>query len=406
MGVMVDVGDHYRDVMDLGAPRTPTTVTIAEASGLVLAQKCAARVPIPPFTNSAMDGFALRSKDVHPGHALPVVADIPAGSTTRRTLPPGAAIRVMTGAPLPEGADSVLIMENTQHPELTMLPQPPAEIIPTIFPHPGDHIRAAGEDVTLGHPVMTAGEVLTPAHIGALVGLGYQEVTVHPRVKVGVMSTGSELQEPGEHLAYGKIPDSNSYLLSAALSQAGAEVIQRSLYSDNPASFLSAFDALVSRCDLVITTGGVSAGAFDVVKAALQDRGEIFRKVSMKPGKPQGFGLVGTTPVLCFPGNPVSAFVSLHLFGLPLLRKLQGQHPHHFDALFESARAGGSWAHTPGRTQFLPAYLHENTATPTATGGGSHLITSLPQARCLIQVPPEAERINPGDSLRILRLRL
>ncbi|MCI6573854.1 MAG: molybdopterin molybdotransferase MoeA [Actinomycetaceae bacterium] len=406
MAELKSIEQHYRDVMGMGAAIPAKSVPLWEADTLVLAEDVQARYAIPPFTNSAMDGFAVRAADVVPGHTVALQADVPAGSTSSLELRPGTAIRIMTGAPLPAGADAVLTVENTEGGQsANMQPELPAAIVPTARVNVGENVRSAGEDVAPGDCVFSAGTVLSGAHIGALAALGYGAVRVHPRVNVGVLATGSELTEPGVSLCSGHIPDSNSYMVAAMLAEHGAVPDRRGEYSDSVGRFLDVFDDLVHSNDCVITTGGVSAGAFDVVKAALRERGLHFEKVKMQPGKPQGWGLVDGKPVLCLPGNPVSVFVSMQLFGLPLLDILQGKEPHSFESLFAWAVAGTDWKHKLGRTQFLPAVLGDDGVLPASRGGsGSHLIGSLPQAELLAVTPADQEWMRAGDAVRVLWL--
>lgn len=408
MAELKSVAQHYADVMDMGAAVPVADIPLQEAHSLRLAADVYSRYAIPPFTNSAMDGFAVRAGDVRPSVALTVRADVPAGDVARigHEWQPGTAVRVMTGAPLPAGADAVLIVENTEGGQCAnMQPEPPTQIVPTAEVRSGAHVRLAGEDMAAGDLAFTAGTLLTAAHIGALAALGYGSARVYRRVRVGVLATGSELAAPGEPLQPGHIPDSNSYMVAALLTERGAQVQRRSEHSDIEAGFIDVFDELVATNDLVITTGGVSAGAFDVVKAALRGRGVHFEKVKMQPGKPQGWGVVNGTPVLCLPGNPVSVFVSMQLFGLPLLKILQGEAAQSYDSCFGEAVAGAQWRHKVGRTQFLPAVVGADGVEPaTAGGSGSHLIGSLPKAKLLAVTPADQELVRAGERVKVLWL--
>ncbi|AWE41595.1 gephyrin-like molybdotransferase Glp [Actinobaculum sp. 313] len=361
---MKEVAQHFADVLSLGRPLAVTEVPLAQARGLTLGADVPARLPIPPFTNSAMDGFAIRAADVHPGISLPVVGDIPAGATTPPRLRPGTALRIMTGAPLPPGADAVLQVELTENPSRNMRADPPPQIVPTAVITAGMHIRRAGEDVVAGATAFHAGTVLTPAHLSALAALGYASAPVHTRPRVGVLTTGDELRAPGADLLPGQIPDSNSLLVAQLVEEHDAVARVHHWAGDEPTAFSADLDELAMDVDLILTTGGVSAGAFDVVKAALAHRGVLFEKVGMQPGKPQGWGVLqagGATamqrrsvPILCLPGNPVSVFVSMQLFALPLLDKLLGRAVTPYEEMFQPARAAAGWERKPGRVQFLP----------------------------------------------------
>lgn len=445
-----DISRHYADVMALGGALPAVRIPIGEARGLVLAEDAVARFAIPPFTNSAMDGFALRVEDVTVGEPLTVVGDIPAGCTDIPDLQPGTTLRIMTGAPLPTGADAILQVELTENASANMLPEAPTQIVPTAIPGAGEHIRYAGEDIAAGALAFATGTVLTPAHLAALVALGHADVAVHARPRVGVVTTGDELRAPGEELAPGQIPDSNSVLVAQLAEETGAVPKTFACHTDTPESFLAGLRALADGVDLIVTTGGVSAGAFDVVKAALLSEGVVFDKVAMQPGKPQGFGTVADStgrrvPIICLPGNPVSVFVSWQLFGRPLLDSLFGRPVPEYEDLFWPDIAGVSWSRKAGRTQFLPCVrvgagaggLVGGGATgvwvcgdaadgglvddrldggvsgdraigvgpATAGGSKSHLIAALPLATGLARVPAEVADVNEGDLVDVMWFR-
>lgn len=434
-----DISRHYADVMALGTPLPTRRVPIGEARGLVLAEDATARFAIPPFTNSAMDGFALRVEDVTVGEPLAVTGDIPAGCTDIPDLEPGTTLRIMTGAPLPAGANAILQVELTEDPSTNMLPHPPARIVPTAIPASGEHIRYAGEDIAAGALAFAVGTALTPAHLAALVALGHADVAVHARPRVGVVTTGDELRAPGEEIVPGQIPDSNSVLVTQLAAEAGATPETFACHTDTTDSFLTGLRALADGADLIVTTGGVSAGAFDVVKAALLSEGVTFDKVAMQPGKPQGYGTVADStgrhvPIICLPGNPVSVFVSWQLFGRPLLDLLFGRAVPKYEEMFRPDVAGVSWSRSAGRTQFLPcvrvgdgaggwvddrpdggatggwvsnaADMNANGVGPATTGGSkSHLIAALPLATGLARVPAEVANVNEGDPVDVMWFR-
>lgn len=294
---------------------------VPDALGRVLAGPVAAGEPLPAFDNSAMDGYAVRAADIRtatPGApvTLPVDGDIPAGAAAG-SLEPGTARRIMTGAPLPEGADAVVEVEATDAGTTTVEIREARE--------PGSFVRPAGSDVAVGTKVLASGALLGAAQVGALVALGHTEVECRRRPRVLVCSTGSELAADPDPAA-GQIRDSNGPMLAAAVTEAGAQAVRRRWVADDVPAFLGLLDDELAAgpIDLVLTSGGVSAGAYEVVKEALGPAGVEFTKVAMQPGMPQGAGRYGGVPVVCLPGNPVSALTSFEVFVRPALRRLAG----------------------------------------------------------------------------------
>lgn len=394
---MISVEEHLAAVVALASPLEPDAVAIGAGIGRVLAEDVLARVSVPPFDNSAMDGFAVRAADVAATPArLPVVADIPAGATGRFAIGPGEAARIMTGAPMPEGADAVVPVEDSDQPSG---PSPLPEFVELRRAvAPGRNVRRRGEDTEAGVPVLAAGETLTAEAAAAAASVGWGEVRLRRRARVAVLATGDELVAPGGGLAHGQIPDSNSVLLAGLVRRFGAEVFFARAVGDDPAEFRSAL-AEAAVADAIVTSGGVSAGAFEVVRQSVD--GEVdFRKVAMQPGKPQGAGTVQSAdgrrvPMLCLPGNPVSVSVSAHVFLRPLLDVLHGRVRPTF-AL--SGRAAVGWSSPEGRRQFVPVVFDGVTVTPThALGSGSHLIASLHRANALAVVAEEATRVEAGE---------
>ena len=295
------------------------TIPYTEAVGRVLAEPVAALEDIPPFPNSSMDGFAVRSADVaQPGALLEVIADLPAGQVAEATVGEGQAIRIMTGAPLPEGADAVVRVEDTE--------MEGEKVRIGVAVPPGNYVRPAGGDVALGDRILEPGLRLTPVEVGVLTTLGVVEVTVGRRPRVAVLSTGDELAFPETRsLEPGMIRDSNRPMLVALVAEAGAEAIDLGRVPDDAQALRDALDRGAAEADVIVTSGGVSMGDYDVTKLVLRhDAGVDFISVAMKPGKPLAFGHIGGTPFFGLPGNPVSVLVSFEQFLRPALLAMQG----------------------------------------------------------------------------------
>jgi len=315
--------EETRDAILGAVPRLPVEpCAIADAVGLVLAEDVITAEAVPPFANTAMDGYALRAADTDGASEdapvrLRVVGELPAGHAPTAPVGPGEAIRIMTGAPMPDGADAVMMVERTARDgDDGVLVQAVAKT--------GDHIRLPGGDLEAGQVVFTAGTVLGPAHVGVLASVGAHVVPVYRRVRVGVLSTGDELVEQGA-LAPGQIRDSNRPMLLALAAAAGAEVIDLGLARDDEDLIVSVLEDAFTRCDAVLTSGGVSVGDYDFVKAALDRFGQLeWRQIAIKPAKPLAFGIVQGVPVFGLPGNPVSSLVSFELFARPALRSMMG----------------------------------------------------------------------------------
>jgi molybdopterin molybdotransferase len=383
--------------------RPAVTVALSEAQGLVLAEDVVAQLALPVFDNSAMDGYAVRAEDTSgatPEHpvVLPVAEDIPAGRTDQLTLQPGTAHRIMTGAPLPAGATAIVPVEDTDGGVDAVAILRPRE--------PGKHIRRAGEDVATGTTVLRRGQVVTPAVLGLAAALGLAGLIVIPRPRVLVISTGSELVTPGTALQPGQIYESNSIMLAGAVREAGADVIAVATAEDDVAQFSSILDRYAANSDLIITSGGVSAGAYEVVKDAFGregiqgDQGVEFVKVAMQPGMPQGIGRVAGTTIVTLPGNPVSALVSFEVFIRPVLRAAMGlpdpERPHRTAVLAESLTS------PRGKRQFRRAILDADTGSVTSYGPpASHHLRWLASANGLLDIPENVVEVSAGTQLQV-----
>ena len=390
----VTPGAHRTVALD--GPAWPCTLL-----GSVLAADVTSTLAWPSFTNSAMDGYAVRAADLAQatGPGLPVAGDVAAGDTRVLTLVPGTAWRIMTGAAVPWGADSIVPVEVTDA---------GVEHVRVTGPAPAHrHLRHAGEDVAAGDVVLPAGTRLGPHHVAVLASCGRTAVEVVARPKVLVLSTGDELVPAGRPLQHGQIHDSNGPMLAALVQAAGAEVLGVAHVRDDEGAVAEALADAIADADAVITTGGVSAGAFDVVKSALLEAGEVtFDKVAMQPGKPQGFGLLGErrVPVFTLPGNPMSTLVSFHVFVLPALRCMAGAAP----APPLRGVADQGWRSPAGRAQFARVSVRRDGAgrirvVPNARQGSHHL-GELAWADALAVVPADVEHVEAGDELDVIML--
>lgn len=402
---LLTVEEHRARILAAIEPLPAFPQPLMEALGLALAEDVAAEVALPSFDNSAMDGYAVRREDVvtatdaTPVH-LPVVGEIGAGQGGLLALPPGTAAKIMTGAPVPAGADSVVPYEWTD--------RGVAQVRITAAPRLGQHIRPMGEDVAVGDVLVSEGTVLGPRHLGLLAAVGRAAVRSRPRPRVVVVSTGSELRDPGTPLGRDSIYDGNSYLLAAAARRAGALAYRVGIVPDEPHAFLDALHDQLVRADLVVTSGGVSQGDYDVVKEALSGLGTVwFGGIRMQPGKPQGFGHVGVdrTPILTLPGNPVSSYVSFEQFVLPAIRKLMGRAPYARPTV--PARLTHAISSSDGRQQLVRAEYGVDAGGAYAApvgGHGSHLIGDLASSNALVVVPEDVTSVEAGATVQVLRL--
>jgi molybdopterin molybdotransferase len=403
---MQSVDSYLSEVLAAIRPLPPRELGLDEAGGAVLTQDVAAAWPLPPFDNSAMDGYAVVAADVTAAAperpvTLPVLAEVAAGDTGRHELAAGGCIKIMTGALLPPGADAVVPVEWTDG--------APAggQVAITRPAEPGHAIRRTGGDAAAGDVLLTAGTRLGPVQLGLLAAAGLGTVTARPRPRVTLISTGNELAEPGRPVTPGQIWESNSRMLAAAASQAGFVARRHPIVPDDKATVLAVIEEALAGADVLVTTGGVSMGGeHDVVKAALAGLGTVgFRKVAMQPGMPQGFGMVGPdgTPIFTLPGNPVSAYVSFLLFVRPAASVFQDLHPER--PVSGRAVLAGSVRSPAGRRSFLRGILDRSAGTVTPVSGqASHQLASLARANALVIVPEPVSELPEGSEVDVLEL--
>lgn len=471
MGTMQAPEAYVAELLAALEPLPAVVLPLAEAHGLILAEDAAAALPVPPWTNSAMDGYAVRAADAAGADQSPVVlpvdGDVPAGAVPA-PLGPGTAQRIMTGAMLPEGADAVVRVEDTdQEPGPRPLPE---RVEIRAAPRPGLNVRRAGENVGVGDPVLGAGAVLSAAALSALASTGTGSVRAVPRARVAVVSTGAELVDPGAALPAGSIPDSNSVLLAGLVVEHGAALASVARSADTAASLAGALTAAAASADLIVTSGGVSAGAFDPLTMLAEDRAALdqdgaagaairlhFARVAMQPGKPQGHGTVRAddgreVPLIMLPGNPVSVLVSFRTIVAPALARLMGHDgvggtggasgsgggpgagplPRAGTRPPVRARAAEAWKTAGERRQYIPvrfvpapvgaaapgAATAETAPRPSdgavgpaywvapthRLGSGSHLVASLPAAQALAVVAAGTPAVGVGDEVRLIAL--
>jgi molybdopterin molybdotransferase len=400
-----NVDQHLADILATIEPIAPLDLQLLDAHGCMLAEAVVSEVDLPPFDNSSMDGYAVRVADVAGASEaspvkLPVVGDIAAGSQAAYTVQPGLTVRIMTGAPVPTGADAVVPLEWTDGGL--------AGVTITRAAAAGANIRRRGEDVKVGDLVLDVGTRLGPGQLGLLAAVGRDRVKVRPRPRVVIISTGSELVEPGQPTSSGQIHESNSYILTTAAREAGAIAFRVGIVKDDPRQFLDTIEDQLIRADLVMTSGGVSVGAYDVVKEVLSRLGTVtFEQIAMQPGKPQGFGTVGpdSTPIITLPGNPVSAFVSFEVFVRPMIRRMLGVET--LERPVVSAKCIGGLRSPAGRRQYARGWLdvEDGHYVVTPIGGqGSHLVGDLAHSNSLIVVAEDVTQVADGAAVDVMVL--
>lgn len=399
---MIPLEEARRYVLERVRPLDAHRVPLADAAGRVLAEPVVAAEQVPPFANTAMDGFAVQAADTTEAPVvLSVVGTIAAGDSFSGSVGPGQAARIMTGAPLPDGSDAVVMVERTVFDDAALTVEVGVAV------EPGNHVRAAGEDIQIGDVVAEAGVTLTPGHLGVLASVGIHEVSVVRRPRVGVVSTGDELVDDRRPLNPGEIRDANRHTLLALVAASGWEAVDLGIVADDPDQLRAVFGDAAERCDAILSSGGVSMGAFDYVKVILDELGEMrWMQIAIKPAKPFAFGCIGDTPVFGLPGNPVSSMVSFEVLARTALERMAGNASADLDLLW--AVSEDSLGHgADGKTHLLRVEGRRDDQgqwrVRRAGGQGSHQLTAMARANALA-FSPDGQAIEPGDNVQILLL--
>ena len=399
---LVPLSEHLQSVISAVQPLAPIGLALLDAAGCTIATDVVAHEDVPAFDNSAMDGYVVAG-DVDEDW-LDVTGEIAAGDEPMVSVEPGTAVRIMTGAQIPPGGTTVVPVEDVD--------EDGDRIRVRQAPSPGAHIRRTGEAVQAGETVLDAGTVLDAANIGMLAALGHAYVSVFPQPRVVIVSTGEELTDPGVERGPGAIYDANSYVLTVLARQTGAVTMRRMIPSDDQQVLRQTIEDLLPHADLLVTTGGVSAGRYDLVKVVLAELGDVrFTKVGMRPGMPQAFGVIEADPdrfIPCFglPGNPVSAYVSFEVFVRPVIRRLQGRRD--LSRPRVSATLEAPMPSVANKVEFVRVALRrrdgEWQARPTGDQG-SGILRSLVEADGLAEVPADRDRMDVGERVLVHLLR-
>lgn len=398
---MLDVDAARERILEAFEPLETIQVPVADAFGMVVASDLYAPHPLPRFHNSAMDGYAVRHADVRQVPVvLPVVGEVRAGDAGDEPLPAGTAVRIMTGAPVPPGADAVVPVEDTEGSD--------AEVMITVQPGPSAHIRPAGDDIGEGDTAVPAGAELGAGELALIASLGLSPVEVHRRPRIAILSTGDELVAPEAEPGPGKIRDSNSVALRALVMEAGGTAELIGPIPDDRAAVHEAILGATEKADLIVSSGGVSVGKYDFVKEVIEELGSLeFWRVAMQPGKPVVSGRVGSVPFLGLPGNPVSIHIGFEQFVRPAIRKMRG-----CTQLLRpmiSARLASRIEKKPGRLHFVRVRLRflDGGIVAEPTGAqGSHIQSSLVDCHGVARFDIDRSVLEAGDAVTVEVWRL
>jgi molybdopterin molybdotransferase len=375
------------------------TVVLAEADGRILAHDITAPLPLPPFTNSAVDGYAVASGDLPKGHAeaFPVLGRVPAGASPEEAIKARHAVRIFTGAPMPAGADTVFMQEDVRL-------EGDKVVLPAGL-KPGANVRPAGEDIALGHAALRAGQRLRPQDVALVAAFGLTRIDVRRRIRVAVFSTGNELVSPGEARAAPQLFDSNRFMLMAMLRRLGCEATDLGIFSDEPKALARALGQVAGQHDLLLTTGGVSTGEEDHVKAAVESAGSlVLWRMAIKPGRPVAMGIIGGTPFIGLPGNPVASFVTFVHVVRPTILALSGARQEKLTPM--PVRAAFSYKKKISRREYVRVSLREGVGGALEAikfpREGAGLLSSLADTDGLAELGEDVTQISPGEIIGFL----
>jgi molybdopterin molybdotransferase len=400
---MLSVSEASARILEVFKPVDPQTVSLERAAGRVLCSDISAESDIPPFDYSSVDGFAIQLDDARPNQSLRVIGDIRAGSISNDEIIKGECARIMTGGPIPRGTEAVIMVEDTDISDHSPGTQAPPRVVIKKTLRRGENIRRAGEDLHQGEVALRRGTLLRAQELGLLAMLGISSVQVYRQPKMALISTGDELLPVDDKLSPGKIHESNSYALAALAEATGTQLLKLGVAKDDEEDLRSRLDKTVlAQVDVIVSSAGVSVGAFDYVKSVVEKNGELnFWKVNMRPGKPLVFGKYRGIPLIGLPGNPVSAFIGFEIFVKPALRKLSGfpdrSHTRKKAILAESIESDG-------RESYLRAVVAEEDGRLVArlTGHqGSGNIFSLVLANALLIVPSGVKSLLASSEVEI-----
>jgi molybdopterin molybdotransferase len=376
------------------------TIALAQADGRVLAGEVRAPLPLPPFTNSAVDGYAVASRDLGQAgeQAFAVTGRVQAGASASQAIQPGQAVRIFTGAPMPEGADTVFMQEDVRVDD-------DGKVVLPAGLRPGANVRPAGEDIPVGHPALAAGQRLRPQDVALAAAFGLTQLDVVRRIRVAVFSTGNELVSPGERRAPPQLFDSNRFMLMAMLTRLGCEVSDLGIVRDDRASLAEALTKVAASHDLILTTGGVSTGEEDHVKAGVESAGKlVLWRMAIKPGRPVAMGIIGGTPFIGLPGNPVASFVTFVHVVRPTVLALSGAQQQPLVPM--PVRAGFSYKKKIARREYVRVSLRrsENGVLEAIKfpREGAGLLSSLVDTDGLVELGEDITRVEPGQSVGFL----